>query len=449
MENNMDLKPLKIFLGGASPFSDNRGVAAIFMGTLNMLSMTFSDRNMSITVWNTYPFSGRRYVKELATTEFQVPTNIEVNMIGGGDSGSNEMFRFLHAFSRLFCLLMVLVFLRFLSKIRINLLSRIDVVSEMFSADFVVELNFGDVFTDVHYGRKLWVFNTLRLFAIVISGKPIYLFPQSIGPFKSLISKALARIILKRVRIVAVREKYSLVNVKSLGIASKVSLVPDAGFRSSSVNADRALDILKAEGLNSEQNTKLIGLCVSPYYFSLPFMKQSALALNRFVEIIGDIIHEFDATVVFIPHDMSNDGTSFDCRQLSFLMRSMLKNKDRAIVLAKDYTVEEFWGVIGLCNITISMMTHPVIASLRAGVPVTAVTYSHKTGGIMSMFGLEGYVFTLEAFVHMNVGIGTVRKLLQHRVRISQNLKKNMHTINVMLEDFQRQFLCDVVTVVG
>jgi colanic acid/amylovoran biosynthesis protein len=437
-------KNLNIFLGGATPFSDNRGIAAILMGTLNILSSTFPNDNLSVTIWNTFPFSGERYAKKVPTTNLRIPANVKLKVIGqtGVDSDDDQIEFFQDAI-KLFLLLAMTIIVRILDKVQIHVKSRTDVINYMLSADFVVDLNFGDVFTDTYYGKKKWFFNTMRLLTIVFSGKPVYLFPQAIGPFKSKINKALARLILNRTRIIAVRDKYSLEHVKNLGVKQKVLLVPDTGFRSSIVNAETALNILKAEGLNLAKKTTLIGLIVSPKYFSLASDKSVKL-LDQFVSIIDGVISDLDASIVFIPHDLSLNHSYFDCKQLSILIRSKLKNKNQTIVLSQDYTVEEFWGIISVSDLTISMMTHPVIASTKVGVPVIAISYSHKTPGVLKFFGLEKFAFSLSDFMNISNKSDFINQVLNNRDDIRCRLINGLSSINAIIDEFQDELSQDV-----
>ena len=435
---------LRFIMGGVSPYSDNRGVAAIFAGTLCIMGKTFSEKKLCATVWNTFPFSGERYINRMPTTNFQIPRNIEVKNVGTEDPGFSETVDFLFAFGRLLYLLIALAFHRFLSRLHINFFLRNDVFTEILSTDFIVELNFGDIFTDVHYARRLLIFNTLRLMVVIFSGKPVYMFPQAIGPFRSPINRAIARNIINRSKIVAVRDKYSLKHVNNLGTKTKILLAPDTGFFSSVVCPNEALRVLEDEGLIRNQRKTLIGLVVSPYFINPVSLKKSSAVLNQFVKTLDRIVYELDATLVFVPHDTAYQSTSFDCRQLSLQIYKMLRNKNRAIVLRKEYFVEELWGVLGLCDINISMMTHPVIGSLKTSVPVAAITYSHKTAGILGSFGLEEYVFSLTDFISGNNGVDAVHKLFDHRAAISQDLIRNMLILKMSMDKFQRQLFDDV-----
>jgi polysaccharide pyruvyl transferase WcaK-like protein len=367
-----------------------------------------------------------------------------VTVVGVEAPDSPEIVDILVVIIRLASLLLIMIFLRLLSRLHINLAPRISVINEILAADIIVELNFGDILTDAHYARTLWIFNILRLAVLGLSKKPLYMFPQSIGPFKSMINRTLARIILNHARIVAIRDKYSMVQFMNLGIRKdKIRFVPDTSFFSPMVSRSEASKILRDEGFIEEYNRAMVGIVVSPKFFDFRDFHRTAVTLRRFVNAVDSLVKEFHAKVIFIPHDTSVHENSLDCRQLSFLIKRMLKNEDYATVLTKEYTVEELWGIIGLCDVIISMMTHPIIASLRAGVPSVAIAYSHKTLGVIEPFGVGEYVFDLETFL-MNKGVKAVSELLKQGDAIGQRLKMRVQSAEAILAKFQQEFSKDV-----
>lgn len=438
-------KVLRIFIGGTTPYADNRGVAAIFRGTLELLCGTFSEYELRIYVWHTFPESIQRYCKNITTTRLAFNSNVKVQVISLKAPWWFKN-RVIGTALELFHLFLAMILIRILMVFGVNLSPRIEILDKILASDFVVELNFGDVLTDTFYGRTVWLFNILRVGILRLSKKPLYMLPQSIGPFKFMINKALARIVLNGARLVAVREQYSLDCAMKLGIdKSKVRLVPDISFLVPLIPADKAAEILNSEGFSRKCNRPLIGILLSSLVLTFTDMRKRVF-LRQLVNTIDRLIEEFNADVVFIPHVTSCDAGYFDCLRFSSLIKKMLRNKDHAIVLTKEYTVEELWGIIGLCDVIISMLTHPVIASLKLCIPTVAISYSHKTRGVMNLFGVEKYVLCYDDF-DSNKIVKIVNELIKNGNNVKQQLKQRVYIFNTLLSCFRQEFSRDVTNI--
>jgi polysaccharide pyruvyl transferase WcaK-like protein len=121
----------------------------------------------------------------------------------------------------------------------------------------------------------------------------------------------------------------------------------------------------------------------------------------------------------------------------------MLRNRAHSIVLSKEYKVEEMWGVIGLCKIVISMLTHPVIACIKQSIPVVSVAYSHKTSGIMKAFDIDKYLLFYTDFEGETLK-NIMNELFINDSLIRPMLKKHMNDINVMLAELGKEVFSDV-----
>jgi len=73
-------------------------------------------------------------------------------------------------------------------------------------ADLVGDIRGGDSFSDI-YGLRRFFADCLPAMSVLLLGKQLVILPQTIGPFKSSVSKFLAREIIKRTRRVYCRAK--------------------------------------------------------------------------------------------------------------------------------------------------------------------------------------------------------------------------------------------------
>jgi len=428
---------LKVFVGGTTPYADNRGNAAIFSGIIALLNQ-FKGYTFKINVWHSYPESLRRHIKSAATTCSVLQnddSNVDVNIIYHKLPRTPHQAYIMYSIKLLFSIVCITL-LRLLRVVHFRPIPRIKIVQELLSSDFIIELNFGDTFTDTHYGKIIWFFNVLRMTLELFSRKPFYLFPQSIGPFKSIFSRAIARIILKDTKLVAVRESYSLKNVILLGVnENKVHFIPDMSFWSPIISNTDATKLLKNANIDkNDSSRKLVGLMLSVNFLT---KRKTAMPLQTVANTIDRLIDELGVDVILVPHGTALDNFSFDSRALSIRTQKMLKNRDHAVVLTNEYTVEELWGIIGMCDIVISTLTHPVMSSLRQGVPVIALSYSHKTQGIMQLFQMEKYLLKYDDFSDTAL-VEITKEMLNDFSEIKQHLTSHLSFINEYMTGFQQ-----------
>lgn len=446
LSGESDDKLLKLFLAGTTPYSDNRGNAAIFGGILEFISK-FKGYSVRVTAWHTYPESNLRLIKSAATTDSnfgKASKQLNVNIVPYS-SPESPIQAFMVNTAKLFGSILSVLLIRTLRFFHLEPARKPIVVDELMSADAIIELTFGDTFTDTYYGRILWFYNSLRLTLEYLSKKPVYFFPQSIGPFKSVFGRAFARIVLNNSKMVALRENYSIQNVVNLGVEnSKIHFIPDMSFWLPIAPSTDALKILQENGVYKSSSRKLVGILLSANILT---RRKTKMSLKTAAKAIDCLIESLDADIVFIPHGTSI-GPHFDTCKFSLLIHKMLKNKNKAIVLTKDYTVEELWGVIGQCDITISTLTHPVMSSLRQGIPVIALSYSHKTLGIMKLFGMERYVLSYDDFGDDKL-IVAAKELLRNSEAIKVYLQNKRAFIKKSTDKFQEMFqelLTQIVT---
>jgi colanic acid/amylovoran biosynthesis protein len=79
-----------------------------------------------------------------------------------------------------------------------------------------------------------------------------------------------------------------------------------------------------------------------------------------------------------------------DDRQISREVAARMKGS--AHVIGGDYLPGELKGIIGKCEIFVGARMHANIAALSQEIPTVALAYSHKTPGIMDLFGQKNLV---------------------------------------------------------
>jgi len=296
---------------------------------------------------------------------------------------------------------------------------------EYSSADVVIDLGL-DTYSD-DYGILSVVEHSKDVLLGVVLKKPVVVWAQSLGPFRSKLTSWLVKFTLNRVALITVREEMSLDHLRKLGVdAPPIHLTADPAFLLEPASGRTARGILSREGIEVTDRplvgltmswSSLIGGAERPRYWQM--MKEGYWAMrallpqrlfqlmlrvaSRFkhldmssyldtkeiAQIADCLVEKLDAIVVLLPHDYNPVA---DDRVLLGEALKRVKQRDRVRLLTGDYSVQELKAVIGQCALFIGGKMHANIAALSMHVPTVAVQYSSKFHGIMRMLGQEQYI---------------------------------------------------------
>ncbi|MEO1085089.1 MAG: polysaccharide pyruvyl transferase family protein [Acidobacteriota bacterium] len=260
-------------------------------------------------------------------------------------------------------------------------------------ADVVVDLS-GDMLTE-DYGPHVTYSHFLPLLTALALGKPFVACAQSIGPFKW--TQPLARFVLNRARAITARDEITLGLLRDAGVrGGHVRQTADMAFLLEPVDAARVDSMIEAEELEwpvqPVLGVSVSGLIAQHYDAGVGGDFAAALApvLDRAVEELG-------AAVVFVSH-VTGPRQSKDDRRMAAAVRDRMRHGESASVLRGDYRPDELKGLISRCCVFMGARMHANIAALGSGVPVVALEYSHKTPGILRLFGQEDASCPVRAF---------------------------------------------------
>ena len=327
--------------------------------------------------------------------------------------------------------------------IDINMLIKDKQLKEVRRADIVIDLS-GE-----HYSDNCGVISVIEhskdILIATLLGKPIMIYAQSIGPLRTKLSSRLARFTLNRASLITLREEISRGYLQEVGVNKPpIYVTADPAFLLEPAHEARVKEILLKEGID-KSDKPLVGICVgrntplgetkrSPKYkkitrsisyglgYCLPeklyqlyhrltgLIKQVRFGsnvksgyannirkTNKSIAQIADYLAEkFDATVLLISHIIVPRGQGereeVDERVLAEAIYQMVSKKDKVKPISGEYTAEEVKGIIGQCDLFISMKMHACIAAMTQLVPTIPIAYGYKFYGISRMLGQEEMV---------------------------------------------------------
>ncbi|MEM4260309.1 MAG: polysaccharide pyruvyl transferase family protein [Candidatus Woesearchaeota archaeon] len=280
------------------------------------------------------------------------------------------------------------------------------------NADLIIDIS-GDVLSD-DYGMKAF-FRNFKDFAIpLICRKRYIIFPQSIGPFKKIITRIIAKYFFNRSDFIMAREEITYKYLDELKIKPKIYLLPDTAFLLEPEFGERNKDIISRIKNFSTQGKKIIGISLSQAI--IKFSKTS-LSINKqidykifFKNIVNTLIEKNNSVVVLIPHVVGpkySDDDRIICKEVFDSLKNK-KIKDNCIYLEKNFDSKELKAIIKYCDYFIGARMHANISAVSQNIPTISVAYSHKFYGIMDYFGLKDHVISI-----LNINEELILKHLQ------------------------------------
>ncbi|MBW1737918.1 MAG: polysaccharide pyruvyl transferase family protein [Deltaproteobacteria bacterium] len=293
-------------------------------------------------------------------------------------------------------------------------------------ADLVGDVRGGDSFSDI-YGMRRFLVGFLEVFTVLMVKGSIVQFPQTFGPYKSALSRWLARFILKRSSVIIARDATSQKVAQELvGKRREVLLSPDVAFSLETV-APSKVEVFPA--LKGSRPSCLIGLNVNGLMFNGGYTRKNMFGLkldyrSLLLVLIQTLLEEHRDELWLVPHTYGpSESVESDpeaCRQVREALPEDLKTRVR--IVTGDYDCHELKGIIGMFDFFIGSRMHACIAALSQGIPCVGIAYSRKFEGVFRSVGMVEWVVdgrdtgTQEALRRV-VGLyrkrDTVRRLLK------------------------------------
>ena len=247
-------------------------------------------------------------------------------------------------------------------------------------SDVIFDIGGGDSFTDIYGVKRFMTIWATKLRAI-LTGKPLVLSPQTVGPFDSAWARPLARFVMNRAAHVVSRDTPSTNFIKNdLGVTAPVLEATDVAMR---LPYDPPAP--RAQG-----GPIKVGLNVSGLMFGGGYTQDNQFGLKSdYPTLIRQIIDYFVAQdgveLHLVGHVQSNEQPLEDDHRVG-------------VQLAEEYpgvVVSPFFKSPGEAKTYIAGLDffmgarmHATIAAFSSGVPVVPMAYSRKFIGV---FGTLGY----------------------------------------------------------
>ncbi|MEM3702982.1 MAG: polysaccharide pyruvyl transferase family protein [Candidatus Bathyarchaeia archaeon] len=295
------------------------------------------------------------------------------------------VFMFIQALLSVFSVVLVKAGLRGLY--RSNVLDRVkkcDLVVSYSDENFKEGASFLPM--NVYWILTWWTMLISRTWDVLIAkyyGKPVVMFPNSVGPFKTVVGRVLSTLALNSCSLILVREPFSYRLVESLRVRAPKILTFDTTWlfeSDSAVNPPFKDDPSPRVGVSPG---------VYNYVFSPEEIQKHVVS---YAEALDRAVEKFGFSVVFLPHYVS--GFRYDDLAISEMILQRMKNKNRAVIV-KAEKAEDFKAFLDKMDMVVSSKMHPAVLALSGHVPTLCVAYDHKQTGLFESLDMIKYAIRL------------------------------------------------------
>jgi colanic acid/amylovoran biosynthesis protein len=231
----------------------------------------------------------------------------------------------------------------------------------------------------------------------VLAGKPVYMFPQSIGPILRRREHALLSWVMRRVRVVMVREEISLDQLQDLGVPSlRRRLVPDLAFGFRGAPPRAAEEWLRGLGMGADHSSPLMGMTTINWGAQdSQFVHQTNYEVGC-AEVARHFIEQYGGRVLLFPQVLGPSPTQDDRVPARRIVRRLADMAPHVFLVEHPPSPGLLKAVYGQMDVFIGTRMHSNIFALSQGVPVIAIGYQPKTEGIMRMAGLGRWTISIQ-----------------------------------------------------
>lgn len=245
------------------------------------------------------------------------------------------------------------------------------------SCDMIVDICAGDGFTSI-YGNFQFGLHAMTKFAALRSGRPLVFAPQTIGPFETPWTRAIATYLINRSRFTFARDGKSSEAFHALKLQAPFAEVVDVAFR---------LPFDKPEKVDGARVR--VGINVSGLLFYHGDRFQLTADYPTVTRRLIQAFIDRGAEVWLVSHVLGDtDSTENDDKAVS----EMAKAFPAAKVAPKFRNAEEAKSFIAGLDFFTGGRMHACIGAFSAGVPVAPFAYSRKFNGLFDTLGYDRYI---------------------------------------------------------
>lgn len=287
---------------------------------------------------------------------------------------------------------------------RFNVFQVLRAISE---ADLVLSGG-GGLIQDVTSLRSLLYYLSVMASADVL-GKPFIVFAQGFGPVRTSIGRFLTRLVIRRARLITLRDEDSLKDLISIGVRrNNVRVTADPAFLLEPAPPERGYKILKSLGFDrggDMKGTPLVAFSLRPWprrYEPDPGWESP----KCFAEVLDSITEKTGARIVLVPLYPRQDVP---------LLRAVSESMRVPAPVASGLDdPRDVMALLGGVDLVVGMRLHSLIFAVCSGVPVVGISYDPKVERLLLELELPCINPCRHTPAYLEQSVTTVMGLLGH-----------------------------------
>ena len=264
---------------------------------------------------------------------------------------------------------------------------------------------------------------------------PYLLFPQAWGPFERPEVREWCARVCRPASLVMARDEASREHLLQLeGVEpGQIGFSPDIAFLFAGAAPERGRDILVRLGVPC----KGLVVGIAPNLKVYQRAPGSGAANGYVVALVAlcRYFHSRGEGVVLIPHNvLAQETGAVDDRLLCSLVAG-LAGEPGIVAWNENPSAADLKAVIGQLAGLVGSRYHALVAALSSGVPVFALSWSHKYAELLRPFGLERFVMGCEE-LEPDVLLSRVEEWWRSREELREGVARALPVIRREVEDF-------------
>lgn len=266
--------------------------------------------------------------------------------------------------------------------------------------------------------------------------KPVVLFPNSIGPFRTLFGRSLAKLALGNCYALLIRDATSYGIARELALGSRASLL---------LTYDTAL-LYTSDATQHNQAFEAGGkptLGVAPGVYSYSITREQVRNyVAAHAAALDDAIEQLGVHVVFLPHYIS--GFQHDDLAICHAIIGQMKHGP-AVELIEVATVSAFKRLLDQMDVVVSSKMHPAVLAVSGHVPTVCIAYDHKQTSFFERLDMADCLLDIRA-VSRRTLTAKIAYVWTDRARLAAGLAERIPTWQAHIKESIRRALGPVTS---
>lgn len=217
---------------------------------------------------------------------------------------------------------------------------------------------------------------------------PIYLMPQSFGPFnfateEQLEVDKLIRLVFSKIKVVCAREEQGYRDLKETYKLDNVVLLPDLVLNNKDINLSSVFKEIPNIELPQIDNNSI---AVIPNQRNIEVTNET-LTLCCYEHLINEALKYKNKIYVF-------SHSTVD-KVLCKIIKEKFKNEDRVVLLEQEFSSIEFNELVKKFDFIIGSRFHSIVHAFKNGIPCVALGWSEKYKVLLSTFMQDKYMIDI------------------------------------------------------